>query len=104
MTFDEIDEAMCTFTYKPGYKLYVTHRKDDEFTIWVETSPLPDATRYPREDTISIRFHNTLPTHAMFTQADLLSAVRATIHECERHEADEWLRVNGKLASPPAHT
>lgn len=94
-------------TYKPGYK----------FSCWVEDTnrptmermivlnlvvPVPDSTRADQKP-VSIVFtdresvHNCVHSGSMY----LLHRVQHFFLSWEKHEMDEWLRVDGEMVRDP---
>lgn len=94
-------------TYKPGYK----------FTYWVDDKnqstyrqnivlnlvvPVPDSTRKDQKP-VTIVFTNRIPFEYLYHNGPnyLLVRVRDFFLEWEKHEMDEWFRLDGEMVRDP---
>jgi hypothetical protein len=106
MTFSnstDILRYLKRVTYKPGYK----------FSCWVDEQyqgnivlnlviPVPDSTRADHKE-VSIVYTDFLPIDAVLRYGETLLVEMLTkfFLGWERHEMDEWLRLDGKMYRDP---
>lgn len=106
MTPDEIRAIVKTITYKPGHTIDVRFRNSDglgrqfQRYEWAElrvSAELCDAVpeTSPDEPTVPVTFSQTFPPDFMDSKERVILAVEDVIRRFERHEFDEWFRVDG---------
>ena len=89
---DLLREVVRQATYKPGWKIGVT-----DYGTLVITVDTKDA-YHPERD---VRITHSYMVEPARDEWEALAFLRDCIHRTERHEADEWLRINGVAAFDP---
>jgi hypothetical protein len=97
----QLEEWLRQITYRPGVALVLT---DDALEIRVHTID----SRVPRDELVELDVtHRTLlPEFDLRRPAGLLRPefqefVRSCVLAMERHESQEWFRVNGRMVVDP---
>ena len=100
MDLDRLESILSRFSYKPGYTFYaglIDQREVGVFLSgWVEDAERPG-------DRIQLYTIEAFPMGLveLWSEEDVLEAVRAVCVRFERHEIEEWLRRDGARVHEP---
>ncbi len=98
-TADQLRQFLTRITYKPGSSFRVSDSYLDVGAIeLILEMRVPNT--HPPHDVVSIRTGRIVDWPPV-SERDFLDLVRAVVHQFELHEADEWLRLDGKIAFNP---
>jgi hypothetical protein len=100
MTFHEAYLIIEKIKYKPGWSFSIS-RKDAKVSMSVVHSAQDVSGKV--EGLIPLRLMDTFPEQHLnsFTEGELINEVRKLIAQMEKHEIDEWLRVDGRRLIDP---
>ena len=101
MRLHEARDLLARVTYKQGWKFSLRTSKDDFQAFLIVSSKEKDATGV-QPDLIDVTLHEPLPPLDFInSHEEFLILVRRAIHRKELHEADEWLKVDGRAPYYP---
>lgn len=99
LTLAEVKAVVESITYKPGWKIEATYDKWSD-SVMFEVRWMTDDSYHP-ERRIQVAMAERYPINIFRSPATVIDIVRGLIHRAEKHESDEWLRVDGVLFHDP---
>lgn len=95
------------FSYKPGYKLQFWKVDDgfprmEQYITFNMVVPVPDSTK-PDQPLINIAYTSKYSTYNFIQGGPdyAIHALRDFLMGWEKHELDEWYRIDGEMLSDP---
>lgn len=94
------EELVKRVTYRPGYHLEAIYEIDFDITKLIVQATVENT--YRRGQMIPIIFQSNLPLwRHMRDDKEAMSFIREALHDMERHESDEWIRLDGEMIFDP---
>lgn len=87
MTRQEAESVLGRLSYKPGYTFVMAAD-----TIYLKAPEQPNV--LPGRGPVRLEFYYQIPYEGK-TELQFVVAVRALVEQAERHEMNEWLRLDG---------
>lgn len=104
MTFDELEVFIDRITYKPGFSMIALRSSSDGYVSIRMSMMVPDAlSKTPLNRLLPISTVKQIPEYSLaaITEEHLLHILKHTILSLERHEMDEFLRLDGACVTDP---
>ena len=105
MTWQEAVNLVKGITYKKGWKIELLPIHDDHAFILAIKATHPDSQQWdrPEPDRILISSQQAIDLHRLHSMSaeDFCMIIRSIVLRMEAHEADEWLRFDGKQLNNP---
>lgn len=87
-------------TYRPGYMLDAIYEIDFDITKLIVKMRVENT--YRPGEMIPIIFQHFLPAwRHIGDDAEAMRFIRDALHDMERHESDEWIRLDGEMIYDP---
>lgn len=100
----EWTEVLDALTYRPNVKFEVRapgYRGDSLHGLLFEIHATVPDSRYPNDARTITVVHSFAVPYMFDDRNHIIAFVRHCIHSMERHEADEFLRIDGELVNDP---
>lgn len=97
LSVSELFEAFTQFEYHPDSEIYVAKTDNSVRVTLVKTV----RNAYRPENNINIQTVQEYHASSGYTVNDVLDLFRTLVYSMEVHEADEWIKFNGKTVFDP---
>lgn len=84
-------------SYQPGWDFYITRICSEPHCVFHITTTAPNS-RNP-EVRVNILYH--VVATGLYSEAQLVDAVKQGLKDINNHEFDEWFRIDGKPVNDP---
>jgi hypothetical protein len=103
--FEELEALVSRVSYKDGIEIRVDRWLEDRDVVSISVGALRANSRRPG-DTIGVSVTESIGLRQFDGRPELwqkfvIDRVRRLVHRLEIHEADEWLKLDGKLIADP---
>jgi hypothetical protein len=96
--YHEVEEALKSFTYRPGWKFLLRHNDYEGVDLRIECSV---ENSYRPSNDVDLGIDSVVPTPMMETADDFYAWLLWRLQCIEAHECQEWFKVDGTAWRDP---